>query len=174
MQLGYVWAKPKMPREFGALTLSMSMKWACWHGLFEWLKRVVASQLFLSCYKTPVPYLYSLRAALSPSSPSFSIHHWTVLVSKPSLSLPSYFPNPSWPRLMLPDTSQPQAQLLALKLLCPSSAFSARCGGSCCHAKPHCCRHLLVPFSSVPLMSLQQQLCISFWQGFKNTAKRHL
>lgn len=33
---------------------------------------LVASQLSFCCHRTPAPYLFSLRAALSPSSPSFS------------------------------------------------------------------------------------------------------
>lgn len=121
------------------------------------------SHLSFSCQRTPVLYLFTLKATLSPSSPSFfhplnSSHLKTFLVFCPTI-----FQNlPSWPGFMLPDTSQPQAQLLALRFLCPSPAFSAPCGDSCCQTKPHCCRHLLVPFSSVPFLSLQQQLCISF------------
>lgn len=164
-----------MPTEFGVLTLSMSTKCSCWHGLFERLKRVMASQLSLGCLRTPLPYLFSLRAALSPSSPPFfhpslkSSHLKAFLVHCPNIfqTLPGH-------------------GSYSLTLLGHRHSFWH--GGSCAPllhclhpvgvaaATPshHCCRHLLVPFSSVPLMSLQQQLCISFWQGFKNTAKRHL
>lgn len=138
-----------MPREFGALTLSMSTKHPCWHGLFECLKRVVASQLSLGCHRTPVPYLFSLRAALTLLPLLFPLN--TELFPPQSLPGPS-----SWSLTPL------QAQHLASRFLCPSFAFYAPCGVSCCHTKPHCSRHLLGPFSSVPLMPLQQKLCISF------------
>lgn len=161
IQVGYVWATPKVPRAFGALTLSMSMNYPCWHGLFECLKRVVASQLSLSCHRTPVPYLFSPRAVLTLLPLLFPFIT--------ELFPPQSHPGPSsWFLTLL------QAQHLALRFLCPSFAFSASRGVNCCHTKPHCSRHLLGPFSSVPLMSLQQKLCISFWQGFKNTAKRNL